>query len=60
LGTWSKTIRIREKESYSPKVLESKVIQYGVREKMIRGIEEIEVECYKCREKGHKCREYLL
>ena len=39
------------------KVLKSRVMQCGVREKMIRRIRAVEVEYYKCREIGHKCKE---
>ena len=41
-------------------VLKSRVMQCGVKEKMIRRIGVVEVECFKCGEKGHKCRECLL
>jgi len=42
------------------KVLKSRVMQCRVREKTIKRIEAVEVECYKCREIGHKCKECLL
>ena len=32
-------------------------MQYDVREMMIRKQETVKVECFKCGEKGHKCRE---
>jgi len=35
-------------------------MQCGVKEKMIRKQETVVVECFKCEEKGHKCRECLL
>jgi len=35
-------------------------MQCGVKEMMIRRQEIMEVECFKCGEKGHKCREYSL
>jgi len=35
-------------------------MQCGVGEKTIRRQEMVEVECFKCGEKGHKCREYPL
>jgi len=35
-------------------------MQYRVEEKMIRRQETIVVECFKCGEKGHKCRECPL
>jgi len=38
-------------------VLLSRVMQCDVRETMIRRQETVEVECFKYREKGHKCRE---
>ena len=41
-------------------VLSSRVMQCGVGEKTIRRQEMVEVECFKCGEKGHKCREYPL
>jgi len=41
------------------KVLSSRVMQCGVEERVVRRIS-VEVECYKCGEKGHKCRECLL
>ena len=41
-------------------MLKSKAMQCGVEEKMIRRVAIVEVECYKCGERGHKCRKYLL
>jgi len=41
-------------------VLKSRVMQYGVREKMIRRIGAVEIKYYKCGEIGHKCRECPL
>ena len=38
-------------------VLSSRVMQCDVRETTIRRQETVEVECFKCGEKGHKCRE---
>jgi len=35
-------------------------MQCGVGEKTIRRQEMVEVECFKCGEKGHKCRECPL
>jgi len=35
-------------------------MQYDVKERMIRKQEMVEVECFKCGKKGHKCRECLL
>jgi len=41
-------------------VLSSRVMQYGVEEKMIRSMRMLGVKCFRCREEGHKCREYPL
>jgi len=41
-------------------VLSSRVMQCDVKERTIRKQEMVEVECFKCREKGHKCRECPL
>jgi len=41
-------------------ILSSRVIQCGVEERMIRKHEAVVVECFKCGEKGHKCRECPL
>jgi len=41
-------------------VLLSKVMQCGMKERIIRRQEIVEVECFKYREKGHKCRECSL
>ena len=41
-------------------VLGSRVMQYGVEEKTIRRHEVVVVKCFKCGEKGHRCRECLL
>jgi len=41
-------------------VLKSRVMQCGVRKKIIRRIGVVEVECYKCGEMGHKYRECSL
>jgi len=35
-------------------------MQCGVEERMIRRHEVVVVECFKCEEKGHKCRECPL
>jgi len=42
------------------RVLGSRVMQCGVEERVIRRQELVVVECFKCGEKGHKCRECLL
>jgi len=41
-------------------VLRSRIMQYGEGERTIRRMGVVEVECFECREKGHKCREYPL
>jgi len=41
-------------------VLRSRVMQCRVEERMIRRHEAVVVECFKCGEKGHKCRECPL
>jgi len=41
-------------------VLKSRIMQCGVEEGMIRRIGVVEVECFKCREKGHKCKKCPL
>ena len=41
-------------------VLSSRVMQCEVKERMIRRYEIVVVECFKCGEKGHKCRECPL
>jgi len=41
-------------------ILSGRVMQCGVEERMIRRIEVVVVECFKCGEKGHKCRECPL
>jgi len=50
----------KEKRGTAPQnkfeVLTSRVIQCDVKERIIRKQEAVEVECFKCREKGHKCR----
>jgi len=35
-------------------------MQCGVEEKTIRSMRIVGVKCFKCGEKGHKCREYPL
>jgi len=41
-------------------VLLSRVMQCGVEERTIRRHEVVVVKCFKCGEKGHKCRECPL
>ena len=41
-------------------ILSSRVMQCEVEERTIKRQEAVEVECFKCGKKGHKCREYLL
>jgi len=54
----------KEKRETAPQnkfeVLSSRVMQCDVKERMIRKQETVKVECFKCREKGYKCREYPL
>ena len=56
--------RREEKRTIVPqnkfKVLKSRAMQCGVEESMIRRVEVVEVECFKCGEKGHKYRECPL
>jgi len=54
--------RREEKGTVVPqnKVLKSRVMQCGVEEKMIRNVRIMVVECFKCGEEGHKCRECPL
>jgi len=41
-------------------VLSSRVMQYNVKEKIIRKQETVKVKCFKCGEEGHKYRECSL
>jgi len=41
-------------------VLSSRVMQYGIEEKMIRSVRMVGVKCFKCREEEHKYRECPL
>jgi len=41
-------------------VLSSRVMQCGVEEKTIRSVRILEVKCFRCGDKGHKCRECPL
>jgi len=41
-------------------VLRSRIMQCGVEKKIIRRIGAVEVKCFKCGEKGHKCKECPL
>jgi len=52
-----------KKEAIPPnkfEVLNSQVMQCRIKETMIKRQEVIRVECYKCKEEEHKCRECLL
>ena len=40
--------------------LSSKVMQYRIEERIVRNVRMAVMKCFKCREKGHKCREYPL
>jgi len=54
----------KEKRGTAPQnkfeVLSSRVMQYDVKERIIRKQETVKVECFKCGEKGYKCRECPL
>jgi len=54
----------KEKRGAAPKnkfeALSSRVMQYGVEERIVRNVNTAAVKCFKYREKGHKYREYLL
>jgi len=41
-------------------VLRSRVMQYRVEERVVRGVRKEAVRCFKCEEEGHKCRRCLL
>jgi len=41
-------------------VLSSRVMQYGVEEKIIRSVRMLEVKCFRCGDEEHKCRECPL
>jgi len=41
-------------------VLKSRVMQCGVEKRMIKRVGVVEVECFKCEKKGHKCKECPL
>jgi len=41
-------------------ILKSRVMQCGVEGKTIRSVRTVEMKCFKCGEKGHKCRECPL
>jgi len=38
------------------KVLRSRVMQYGVEERVVRSMRTAVVKCFRCGEEGHKCR----
>jgi len=42
------------------KILSSRVMQCGIKEKVVRSERMIAVRCFKCKKEGHKCRECLL
>ena len=50
----------KEKRGVTPQnkfeVLSSRVMQCDVKERVVRKLETVEVECFKYGEKGHKCR----
>ena len=41
-------------------VLKSRVMQYGVEERVVRNIRTVVVRCFKCGEEGHKCKKCPL
>jgi len=41
-------------------ILSSRMMQCGVKERSIKRQEVVGVECFKCGEREHKCKEYLL
>jgi len=41
-------------------ILSSRVMQYGVEERIVRSARKAAVRCFKCGEEGHKCRECPL
>ena len=56
--------RERKKGTVAPQnkfeILRSRVMQCGVEEQVVRRQGSVVVECFKCGEEEHKCREYLL
>jgi len=42
------------------KILSNRVIQCEVEERVVRSMRTVAIRCFKCREKGHKCRECSL
>jgi len=52
--------REKEKGAEMPQnkfeILKSRVMQCGIEERVVRSIRMEAVRCFKCREKGHKCR----
>jgi len=60
----SRNKREEEKGTVIPqnkfKVLRSRIMQYRVERRMRRKVGVVEVECFKCRNKGHKCKECPL
>jgi len=65
LGTWPETIGTKEEEGTvisqnKFEILKSRVMQCGVEERIIRRVGVVEVQCFKYKEKGHKCKECPL
>jgi len=54
----------KEKRGTTPQnkfeVLSSRVMQCDMKERIIKKQKTVKVECFKCGEKGHKCRECPL
>jgi len=41
-------------------ILSNRVMQCGIKERVVRTMRMAGVRCFKCRKEGHKCREYPL
>ena len=54
----------REREAEMPQnkfeVLKSRVMQCGIKERVVRSVKTAVVRCFKCEGEGHKCRECPL
>jgi len=49
-----------EKPQNKFEVLKSRVMQCGVKKKIVRSMRTVAIRCFKCGEEGHKCRECPL